>query len=84
MNESLKQEQYEESNSIMYDPDTDGYDPDTDAGMEAAYQREQRKLYAGEAKHTCPDCGTPNALTDEQVRRGYHCDRCTRATEQGW
>jgi len=77
MDESLKREQYEESNSIMYDPDTD-------AGMEAAYQRDQRKLYAGEAKHTCPDCGTPNTLTDEQVRRGYHCDRCTRATEQGW
>ena len=58
-------------------------DYDTDEGMERAYQADQRKLYAGGSKHTCPDCGAPNALSDEEKRRGYHCGRCTQATELG-
>ena len=60
----------------------DSYDCDPD--FERLYQQNQRKVYAGSAKHTCPDCGRKNALTDEQKRRGYHCDACTRAIEQGF
>ena len=59
-------------------------DGDIDEEMEREYQRDQRKLYAGARTHTCPDCGRENALTDEQKLRGYHCDACTRAIEQGW
>ena len=55
-----------------------------DREMEAAYQRDQRKLYRGSRRHTCPDCGRENALTDEEKRRGYHCGACTRQTEEGW
>lgn len=57
---------------------------DSDDGMEEAFQADQRKIYSGTARHTCPDCGTPEALTDEQKRRGYHCDRCTRSEEGDW
>ena len=59
------------------------HDYETDEGMERVYQRDQRKLYSGKARHTCLDCGRENALTDEQKRRGYHCDACTRAIEFG-
>lgn len=59
-------------------------EPCDDADMEAAFQADQRKLYSGPSRHTCPDCGTPNALTDEEVRRGYHCSRCTKAMEEGY
>ncbi len=52
-----------------------------DREFEREYQRDQRKLNSGTRRHVCPDCGTPNALTDEEKRRGYHCGRCTRATE---
>jgi formamidopyrimidine-DNA glycosylase len=50
---------------------------------EQLVQADQRRIYKGRSRHTCPDCGTPNALTDEQKRRGYHCDACTRALEWG-
>ena len=57
-----------------------GEDPE----FEREYQRDQRKLYAGQSRHMCPDCGRPNALTDEEKRRGYHCSACTRAIEEGF
>jgi predicted RNA-binding Zn-ribbon protein involved in translation (DUF1610 family) len=38
-------------------------------------------LRAGSRKYTCPDCGQKNALTAEDVRLGYHCDRCADGLE---
>lgn len=67
---------------IMFDTMESPYDGDED--FEQSFQDDQRKIYAGGRNHTCPDCGRENALTDEQKRRGYHCDRCTRQTEEGW
>lgn len=59
-------------------------DEDCDPDMERAYQADQRKIYAGGRRHDCPDCGAKNALTDEQKRRGYHCDGCTRQAVMSW
>lgn len=33
--------------------------------------------------HPCPECGRPGLLTDEDVRRGYRCNRCAGAAERG-
>lgn len=38
-------------------------------------------LRAGVRKFPCPTCGRKNALTAEDVRRGYQCDRCADAAE---
>ena len=57
---------------------------DCDPGLEREYHRDQRKLYSGEYLYTCPDCGQENALTQEMKNRGYHCDACTKAAEQGF
>ncbi len=32
---------------------------------------------------TCPDCGTENALSAHEARKGYHCKSCTAALEFG-
>lgn len=32
-------------------------------------------------RYTCPTCGTPEALTEYERRKGYHCLSCTRQTE---
>lgn len=31
--------------------------------------------------HPCPDCGRKDVLTDEDVRKGYCCDRCADRKE---
>lgn len=54
---------------------------DEDPELVELYHRDQRRLYAGPARHTCPTCGRDDALTDEQKRRGYHCDDCTKEAE---
>ena len=59
-------------------------EPCDDPEMEQLYQQDQRRLHSGKARHTCPDCGRENALTDEEKRRGYHCGACTRSMEEGW
>lgn len=59
-------------------PHDDDYDPD----FYAAIQADQRRVYAGDKLHACPDCGAENALTAEMKRRGYHCDRCTKLAEE--
>lgn len=51
--------------------------------FEREYQADQRKIHRGKSRHQCPTCGKPNAITDEQKHRGYHCDACTRETEGG-
>lgn len=33
-------------------------------------------LRAGYRCHPCPTCGTEDALTSEDVRLGYQCNRC--------
>lgn len=49
---------------------------------DATYRRSfERKLYRGGAKHECPTCKRPNALTDEQKRKGYQCDKCADLEE---
>jgi len=42
---------------------------------------DQRRIYKGKSRHECPTCHTPDAITDEMKRRGYHCDACTQAEE---
>ena len=32
----------------------------------------------------CPTCGRPNMLTPIDVQRGYQCDICADAAENGW
>lgn len=32
-------------------------------------------------KFPCPTCGTPNVLTEKDVRAGYQCDRCADRVE---
>jgi len=34
--------------------------------------------------HPCPTCKRPNKLTPADVARGYQCDRCADAVENGW
>ena len=31
----------------------------------------------------CPTCETPNRLTQEDIDRGYQCDRCADQLERG-
>lgn len=57
-----------------------GFTENEDARLVAA---DQRRIYRGESRHECPTCKTQNAITDEQKRRGYHCNDCTRAAEGG-
>ncbi len=52
-----------------------------DPGLREAANRDARKLAEGGGRFTCPDCGTPNALSAEEKRRGYHCGRCTALAE---
>lgn len=59
-------------------------EPLDDADIERAFQADQRRLYRGGYVYPCPTCGEENAITAEMKRRGYHCDRCTRAIEEGW
>jgi len=58
-------------------------DFDDDPELVQEFHKDQRKLYSGPSCHRCPTCGRPNALTDEEKRRGYHCGACTRANECG-
>lgn len=34
--------------------------------------------------YPCPSCHAPNALTQIDVSRGYQCDGCANAAEQGY
>jgi hypothetical protein len=34
--------------------------------------------------HSCPTCGTPNALTAKDKALGYQCDACADRAEGGW
>jgi ribosomal protein L37AE/L43A len=47
-------------------------------------RRWERRMYQGPRRHPCPTCGRPDALTDEQWRRGYQCDRCADRDEGTW
>jgi transcription elongation factor Elf1 len=58
-------------------------DGDDDPGLVALYNKDQALLYRGGGRFDCPDCGAKNAISAEMKRRGYHCDRCTRAAETG-
>jgi len=60
------------------------YDYESDPEMEQAIREDQRRIYTGGFNYPCPDCGAQNAITHEMKRRGYHCDRCTRAIEEGF
>lgn len=56
------------------DDDFGGRDQFRDPGGNSA-------LRAGNPVHPCPTCGTPEQLTDEDVARGYQCDRCADEAE---
>lgn len=56
-------------------------DEDIDPELREAHHRDQRKLAEGGGRFPCPDCGTPNALSAEEKRRGYHCGNCTALAE---
>lgn len=34
--------------------------------------------------YPCPNCDSPNRLTRLDVERGYQCDTCADALENGW
>lgn len=34
------------------------------------------------SKYDCPDCGAKGVRTEYQVRHRYHCDTCTKNTEE--
>ena len=59
-------------------------DEDIDPEMELLAREDEQRVYAGDGMFDCPDCGAKNALTAEMKRRGYHCDQCTRAIEEGF
>ena len=56
---------------------------DDDPELVQLFNQDQKRLYSTPARHSCPDCGRPNVLTDEMERRGYCCSRCAHAKEFG-
>lgn len=40
-------------------------------------------LHPGKRIHPCPTCGKRNALTPQDTRKGYQCDRCADQAESG-
>lgn len=64
------------------------FDPPTteeDAELVRAYQQDIRNTNARDSgRYDCPDCGAVGALSAYEKKRGYHCAKCTRITEQGW
>lgn len=71
-------------NSDDYDPFDDGdagdgtrfADPGGRSALRAAHKGNRRNL-------PCPNCGDKNVLTPADRARGYQCDRCANALEQG-
>jgi hypothetical protein len=51
-------------------------DPGGDSALHPATKDNPRDL-------PCPTCGWPNRLTRADRARGYQCDSCATATEQG-
>ena len=58
----------------MYDYDYDSRDKFFDPGGRSS-------LRAGKRVYPCPTCGREKALTAEDKRRGYQCDKCADALE---
>lgn len=51
-------------------------DPGGNSSLRAATRSNPRNL-------PCGTCGTPNRLTPADIHRGYCCDRCADAMENG-
>ena len=47
-------------------------------GSNSALRRVTRK---NPRQFPCPNCGTPDALTREDVKRGYQCNTCANSEE---
>ena len=66
-----------------YEPDYDSCDefgfadPGGKSALRAASKRNPRNK-------SCPNCGRKNVLTPADVARGYQCDSCADAAENGW
>jgi hypothetical protein len=71
---------YDEEEWYDYDEEPiDGVgfaDPGGNSALRAATRDNPRNL-------PCPTCGCPNRLTPIDVARGYQCDSCANAVEQG-
>lgn len=67
-------EEYEEDE--WYDRTQRFADPGGDSALYAADKNNPRNL-------PCPTCNYPNSLTPKDVARGYQCDSCAEALEQG-
>lgn len=61
----------------MDDYDNKFADPGGKSALRAAGKGNPRNL-------PCPTCERPNMLTPADKRRGYQCDRCADAVENGW
>ena len=59
-----------------YDPDVGFADPGGRSALRAETPSNPRNL-------PCPNCGAENVLTPLDRARGYQCDRCADAAEQG-
>jgi hypothetical protein len=59
------------------DGDCDFADPGGNSALRAATRSNPRNL-------PCPTCERPNKLTPADRARGYQCDRCADAQENGW
>lgn len=66
----------------MFDCDGSFLSPEEIADrLEFADPGGRSALRAGKRNKPCPTCGTENALTAADVRRGYQCNRCADAAE---
>jgi hypothetical protein len=63
----------------MNGDDYESYDSDFDE--ELPRPRKEPEGYR-DYKFPCKDCGRENALNQYHIDHGYHCDTCTRNTEQ--
>lgn len=65
-----------------HDPDEEPIDGVgfADPGGESALRAE---THSNPRNLPCPNCHAQNALTPIDVRRGYQCDGCANAAEQG-
>lgn len=63
----------------MYEDDyhCDFAEPGGRSALRAASRSNPRNL-------PCPNCERPNKLTPADQARGYQCDRCADALENGW
>ena len=59
-----------------FDFDLDFAEPGGNSALRAASSTNPRN-------QPCPNCGWPNRLTPADVSRGYQCDSCADALEQG-